>query len=57
MQAALEAARAAGGTVHGGERVSVGADAAFCARPALVEMPGQVGPVLGEIFTPISLCD
>ena len=53
MQAALEAARAAGGTVHGGERVSVGTDAAFYARPALVEMPDQVGPVLEETFAPI----
>ncbi|MBC7138024.1 MAG: aldehyde dehydrogenase family protein [Defluviimonas sp.] len=53
MQAALEAARAAGGTVQGGERVMVGSDAAFYARPALVEMPAQVGPVLEETFAPI----
>jgi len=33
--------------------VSVGTDAAFYARPALVEMPDQVGPVLEETFAPI----
>ncbi|HMM08265.1 MAG TPA: aldehyde dehydrogenase family protein [Paracoccus solventivorans] len=53
MQAALQAAKAAGGTVHGGERVSVGPDTAFYARPALVEMPEQIGPVLEETFAPI----
>ena len=54
MQAALAAARAAGGTVSGGERVShnVAADA-FYVRPALVEMPRQTGPVLEETFAPI----
>ena len=53
MQAALAAAKAAGGTVHGGERVDVAGDAAFYARPALVEMPAQVGPVVEETFAPI----
>ncbi|UFM67058.1 aldehyde dehydrogenase family protein (plasmid) [Paracoccus sp. MA] len=53
MQNALEAAQAAGGTVHGGERVPVGPDTAFYARPALVEMPEQTGPVLEETFAPI----
>ncbi|MDQ2066055.1 aldehyde dehydrogenase family protein [Xinfangfangia sp. CPCC 101601] len=53
MQNALEAAKAAGGKVHGGERVSVGAESAFYARPALVEMPKQTGPVLEETFAPI----
>ncbi len=53
MQDALQAAKAAGGTVHGGERVSVGPDTAFYARPALVEMPEQTGPVLEETFAPI----
>ena len=54
MQRALDAARAAGGNVFGGERVShnVAADA-FYVRPALVEMPGQTGPVLEETFAPI----
>ncbi|WP_428679635.1 L-piperidine-6-carboxylate dehydrogenase [Sphingopyxis sp.] len=51
MQDALGAARAAGGIVLGGTRVSEGAS--FYVRPALVEMPGQVGPVLDETFAPI----
>jgi len=51
MQAALAAAKAAGGVVHGGERVGEGAS--YYVRPALVEMPGQVGPVLEETFAPI----
>ncbi|MCQ9155051.1 L-piperidine-6-carboxylate dehydrogenase [Acidomonas methanolica] len=54
MQAALDAARAAGGTVHGGERVGVaGCEGGYYVRPALVEMPGQIGPVLEETFAPI----
>jgi aldehyde dehydrogenase (NAD+) len=51
MQEALAAARAAGGLVHGGDRVGEGAS--YYVRPALVEMPGQVGPVLDETFAPI----
>ena len=51
MEGALAAARAAGGIVHGGERL--GGGAGHYARPALVEMPGQVGPVLEETFAPI----
>ncbi len=51
MQAALAAAKAAGGVVHSGERVGEGAS--YYVRPALVEMPGQVGPVLEETFAPI----
>ena len=51
MQGALAAARAAGGMVHGGERVGEGES--FYVRPALVEMPAQVGPVLEETFAPI----
>jgi len=51
MQEALVAAKAAGGVVTGGERVGEGAS--FYVRPALVEMPGQVGPVLEETFAPI----
>ncbi len=53
MQAALTAARAEGGTVHGGDRVAAGPDTAFYVRPALVEMPRQSGPVLEETFAPI----
>ncbi|WP_033074016.1 L-piperidine-6-carboxylate dehydrogenase [Sphingopyxis sp. MWB1] len=51
MQAALAAARAAGGRVHGGERVGTGD--AYYVRPALVEMSKQTGPVLEETFAPI----
>ncbi len=54
MQYALEAAKAAGGIVHGGGRVM--ADEypdAYYVQPAIVEMPGQVGPVLEETFAPI----
>jgi aldehyde dehydrogenase (NAD+) len=54
MQAALQAAQALGGKVTGGERVSgIAGDAAYYVRPALVEMPAQVGPVLEETFAPI----
>jgi len=53
MQKALAAAKAVGGTVHGGERVDVNGLASFYARPALVEMPAQVGPVVEETFAPI----
>ncbi|MCL7465348.1 aldehyde dehydrogenase family protein [Phaeovulum sp. NW3] len=52
MQDALAAARAAGGTVTGGERQD-GPEAAFYVRPALVEMPAQTGPVREETFAPI----
>jgi len=54
MQAALEAAKAEGGTVHGGVRVSdVAPEAAVYVKPALVEMPRQAGPVTEETFAPI----
>lgn len=54
MQAALVAAKAAGGTVVGGERIAMaGAPDAYYVRPALVEMPAQVGPVIEETFAPI----
>lgn len=51
MQSALDAARAAGGLVFGGDRVGDGDS--YYVKPALVEMPGQVGPVLDETFAPI----
>ncbi|SKB78015.1 L-piperidine-6-carboxylate dehydrogenase [Sphingopyxis flava] len=51
MGAALAAARAEGGIVHGGDRVGEGAS--YYVRPALVEMPRQVGPVCEETFGPI----
>ncbi len=54
MQQALEAAAAGGGIVTGGARVTEGVPpGAFYVRPALVEMPGQAGPVLKETFAPI----
>ncbi len=51
MQSAIDAARAAGGVVSGGDRVGDGDS--YYVTPALVEMPGQVGPVLDETFAPI----
>jgi len=53
MQKALAEAKAAGGIVHGGERVDVNGRDSFYVRPALVEMPAQVGPVIEETFAPI----
>jgi aldehyde dehydrogenase (NAD+) len=48
MQAALEEARAAGGTVHGGKLIE-----GNYVRPALVEMPGQAEVMVRETFAPI----
>ena len=54
MQRALTEARAAGGKVQGGERVTgIGGEAACYVRPAMCEMPVQAGPVLRETFAPI----
>ena len=53
MQNALAAARASGAIVHGGERVDVNGPDSFYVRPALVEAPAQVGPVVEETFAPI----
>jgi aldehyde dehydrogenase (NAD+) len=57
MAAALAQAQAEGGTVHGGQRVRVGADAAAAAShyaaPALVVMPAQTAVVAQETFAPI----
>jgi aldehyde dehydrogenase (NAD+) len=52
MDAVLAAARAAGGAVHGGERVMAAGEGIYV-RPALVEMPAHAGPVLEETFAPI----
>lgn len=52
MQAALEQARAEGGTVHGGEVVEGVAGGAYV-RPAIVEMPAQSDIVRAETFAPI----
>jgi len=54
MQKALTAAKAGGGKVTGGERISdAGKDSAYYVRPAIVEMPAQDGPVMEETFAPI----
>jgi len=50
MQIALTEAKAAGGVVHGGERVDL---PGVYVRPAIVEMPSQTGPMLRETFAPI----
>jgi aldehyde dehydrogenase (NAD+) len=54
MQQALAEARAVGGKVLGGERVSgIAGEDAYYVRPALCEMPAQAGVVLRETFAPI----
>ena len=50
MQTALDEAKALGGHIIGGERMAM--DGVY-ARPALVEMPGHIGPALRETFAPI----
>jgi aldehyde dehydrogenase (NAD+) len=54
MQRALSQARRHDGMVTGGERVAQNHwPGAYYVRPALVEMPAQVGPMLCETFAPI----
>lgn len=54
MQKALDEAKAAGGKVSGGDRLMQNEAAdAFYVRPAIVEMPAQIGPVKDETFAPI----
>nr|WP_170565249.1 aldehyde dehydrogenase family protein [Ruegeria atlantica] len=53
MTAALEAAKAEGGTVHGGRRVTEGVPDGVYMEPAIVEMPGQTAVVKTETFAPI----
>ncbi len=54
MQAALEAAAAQGGTVHGGGRVLAARyPNAYYVAPALVEMPAQTDIMREETFAPI----
>jgi aldehyde dehydrogenase (NAD+) len=54
MQHALAAARAQGGNVTGGERITVtGCENGYYVRPALAEMPGQADIVRRETFAPI----
>lgn len=52
MERALGAAREAGGVVHGGGRAEIEGEG-FYAKPALVEMKAQEGPMLHETFAPI----
>jgi aldehyde dehydrogenase (NAD+) len=52
MQRALDAAKAAGGSVTGGERLGKQNAGAYV-RPALVEMPKQANIVREETFAPI----
>ncbi|WP_171097735.1 aldehyde dehydrogenase family protein [Ruegeria sp. HKCCD7255] len=53
MTAALEAAKAQGGTVFGGNRVTSGVPDGVYMEPAIVEMPGQTEVVKTETFAPI----
>ncbi|MGA0585511.1 MAG: aldehyde dehydrogenase family protein, partial [Castellaniella sp.] len=54
MWAALDQARAQGGTVTGGERLLADRHPdAWYVRPALAEMPGQTDVVRHETFAPI----
>ena len=52
MQAALDAAKALGATVHFGDQVASEHGGCYV-RPALVEMPVQSGPMCEETFAPI----
>lgn len=53
MQKAIAEAKAHGGSITGGERIDVGHADGYYAKPALVEMPKQAGPVMEETFAPI----
>jgi len=54
MQAAIAAARADGGRVTGGERVTLAAaPEGYYVQPALIEMPAQTATVCHETFAPI----
>ena len=54
MQAALEKARAEGGTIHGGRTVAEGVpQGGAYVEPAIAEMPTQTGTVRTETFAPI----
>jgi aldehyde dehydrogenase (NAD+) len=53
MEAALAEAKNAGARIHGGGRADIGGPASFYAKPALVEMPMQGGPMMRETFAPI----
>jgi L-aminoadipate-semialdehyde dehydrogenase len=54
MQTTLAELRAAGARIAGGERCHADVyPAAYYVRPALVELPKQIGPVLRETFAPL----
>jgi len=53
MVAALNAARAEGGVVTGGEVLTTGVPQGAYVRPALVEMPAQTATMRTETFAPI----
>ena len=53
MMAALEAARADGGTVHGGRAATGAPQGGAYVEPAVVEMPAQTAVVKRETFAPI----
>ncbi len=53
FEKAMAEAKAAGGAITGGERVTVSGDNSYYVRPAIVEMPAHTGPMLRETFAPI----
>jgi aldehyde dehydrogenase (NAD+) len=54
QQQALQEAKALGASISGGERVMIGQYSdAYYVKPAIVQMPGQTGPMLRETFAPI----
>lgn len=53
MEAALDAARAQGGTVFGGERITEGVPGGAYVRPAIVEIAPSAPVVRTETFAPI----
>jgi aldehyde dehydrogenase (NAD+) len=53
FEKALAEAKAAGGKITGGERITVAGDSSYYVRPAIVEMSEHSGPMLRETFAPI----
>ena len=53
MTSALKSAKAEGGAVFGGNRVTEGVPGGVYMEPAIVEMPGQTSTVKAETFAPI----
>ncbi|MFK7765711.1 MAG: aldehyde dehydrogenase family protein [Mariniblastus sp.] len=54
MQETLEAAKAQGGTVHGGQRIVDNVPSGFYVQPALVEIDGSAEITKQETFAPIT---